>query len=152
LLEFTRRDVSRGFTLTTVQAYNSWCTRLNLQEPFLASYVWIIVIRSERLLTTSACRTHAPLYPLPTSFPRILKLDGTRERTIPLFTSLRTTPQTSSLFRTFARFVETNLDLGELQDLDRDDMKELGNDLWGICDGFGDNDGDEILDVLGEDE
>jgi hypothetical protein len=31
-------------------------------------------------------------------------------------------------------------------------MKELGNDLWGICDGFGDNDGDEILDELGEDE
>jgi hypothetical protein len=34
-------------------------------------------------------------------------------------------------------------------------MKELGNDLWGICDGFGDTDGDEgrvDWDELGEDE
>jgi hypothetical protein len=39
--------------------------------------------------------------------------------------------------------------------LDRDEMKELGNDLWYIYDGFGDTDGGEGEDneyELGEDE
>jgi len=41
--------------------------------------------------------------------------------------------------------------------MNRDEMKELGNDLWCICDGFGDSDGpgDEggnNGDELGEDE
>jgi len=132
VLEFTRRDVSRGATLSNKQAYDSWL-RSKLQEPFLAS-------------------THAPPYPIPTSFPHIFTLDRTRARTVPLFTSLRTTPVTASLFRTCARFVETNLDIGDAVGLDRDEMKELANDLWGICDGFGDSDGDEVLDELGEDE
>jgi hypothetical protein len=67
---------------------------------------------------------------------------------------LSTTPKTSSLFRTYARFVEGNLDLGTDEGMDRDEMKELANDLWGICDAFGDTDGggDGGGNELGEDE
>lgn len=151
MLEFTRRDVSRGFTLRNAHAYNVWCTRSNLKEPFLASYVHFPLFYE--IAAKFVCRTHAPLYPLPTSFPPIFTIDPTYPRATPLFTSLRTTPRTSSLFCTFARFVETNLEIGNTEGLDKDDMKELGNDLWGICDGFGV--GDEIFndrDELGEDE
>jgi hypothetical protein len=47
--------------------------------------------------------------------------------------------------------------MGEDEGMDRDEMKELGNDLWCICDGFGDGDGPwgeegENGDELGEDE
>lgn len=99
--------------------------------------------------------THTPPYPLPTSFPRIFRPRDLRCHEIPLFTSLSTTPRTSSLFRTYARFIETNLDLGSANGLDRDEMKELGNDLWVICDGFDDTNGDEgedAVDEYGEDE
>jgi len=67
---------------------------------------------------------------------------------------MSTTSRTSSLFRTYARFVEANLAMGRDEGMDRDEMKELGNDLWCICDGFGDMDGGEGVDndELGEDE
>jgi hypothetical protein len=70
---------------------------------------------------------------------------------------MSTTPRTSSLFRSYARFIDTNLGMGEDEGMDRDEMKELGNDLWCICDGFGDGDGPwgeegENGDELGEDE
>lgn len=45
----------------------------------------------------------------------------------------------SSLFRASARFVEENLGFGVTEGLDTDEMKELANDLWVICDGFDDD-------------
>ena len=70
---------------------------------------------------------------------------------------MSTTPRTSSLFRSYARFIEANLGMGGDEGMNRDEMKELGNDLWCICDGFGDSDrpgGEEggNGDELGEDE
>ncbi|KIM89767.1 hypothetical protein PILCRDRAFT_767219 [Piloderma croceum F 1598] len=136
VLDFTRRDVSRGFTLPDMQAYKIWCSNSTMQETFISS-------------------THAPPYPLPNSFPRIFT--SNRSRTMPLFTSMSTTPRTSSLFRSYARFIEANLGMGGDEGMNRDEMKELGNDLWRICDGFGDSDGpggeeDDNRDELGEDE
>jgi len=136
VLEFAKRDILRGFTLPNIQTYTARCAGSGVQEPFL---VW----------------THAPPYPLHNSFPRVFAINRAHTRTIPLFTSLSTTPRTSSLFRTFARFVEVNLHNGDEEGLDKDDMKELGNDLWGIIDGFGDTDGNDgrvDWDELGEDE
>jgi len=47
--------------------------------------------------------------------------------------------------------------MGGDKGMNRDEMKELGNDLWSICDGFGDIDGPggeegDNGDELGEDE
>ena len=39
VLEFTRRDISRGFALPAIQEYDLWCHRSGLQELFLSSYV-----------------------------------------------------------------------------------------------------------------
>lgn len=102
--------------------------------------------------------THAPPYPLPTSFPHIFPSTYTNSRaeSIPLFTSLSTTPRTSKLFRSYAKFVEANVDLGDAVGLDRDEMKELGNELWGIADGYDDGENcDDVetgVDDIGEDE
>lgn len=95
---------------------------------------------------------HSTAYPLPTSFPRIFESNHPKADTVSLFTSLSTTPRTYALFSTYARFVETHLDFGGAVGLDRDEMKELGNDLWAICDGYGDTDADVAEDELGEDE
>ena len=74
-------------------------------------------------------------------------------RAVPLFTSLSTTPRTASLFRRYATFVEANLGAG-VNGLDRDEMKELGNDLWRVCDGYDGEDGDgaAVEGDYGEDE
>ena len=150
MLEFTRRDVSRGFTLPNTQTYAARFVGSGLQDPFLSSCVRSPVTQ---YLAEFLCRTHAPPYPLHNSFPHIFTIDRSHTRTIPLFTSLSTTPRTSSLFSTFARFVEANLDIGDVEGLGKDEMKELGNDLWGICDGFGDGDEGRVdWDELGEDE
>lgn len=44
----------------------------------------------------------------------------------------------SSLFLSSARFVEGNLAFGVEEGLDTDEMKELANDLWVMCDGYDD--------------
>ncbi|KAF7969428.1 hypothetical protein HWV62_27377 [Athelia sp. TMB] len=123
-LEFATRDVARGFSLPQTTAYNTWRAEYHLREPFLLS-------------------THAPLYPIPSSFPPIFPPTAPekRARAVPLFTSLSTIPRTAALFRRHATFVEANLGAGAAGGLDRDEMKELGNDLWRVCDGYDGEDG-----------
>ncbi|KAF7976565.1 hypothetical protein HWV62_6233 [Athelia sp. TMB] len=135
-LEFATRDVARGFSLPQTAAYEKWRAGYHLREPFFLS-------------------THAPLYPLPTSFPPIFPTaPEKRAHTIPLFTSLSTTPRTAALLRRHATFVEANLGAGGGTGLDRDEMKELGNDLWRVCDGYDGEDGGGAAEEgdYGEDE
>ncbi|KZP14004.1 tubulin nucleotide-binding domain-like protein [Athelia psychrophila] len=145
-LEFATRDVTRGFSRPQIAAHDKWRAGYHLRDPFLTS-------------------THAPLYPIPTSFPAIFPAPSPtplRVRAVPLFTSLSTTPRTSALFHRYAAFVDSQATLnmsnggvnggnGDGCGMDRDEIKELSEALWGICDGY---DGEEPVneDDHGEDE
>ena len=121
---------------------------------FTFAFTWLRLLFFSSILLNDS--THAPPYPLPTSFPHIFPSasNNSRAHSIPLFTSLSTTPRTSKLFRAYAKFVEANVDLGNLVGLDRDETKELVNELWRIADGYDgeSSDDDTEVDDVGEDE
>lgn len=116
---------------------------------------------------TSHPSVHAPAYPLPTSFPSFFKsprLNASGRggllaptRSAPLFTSVVTGSGTADLFSTYARFVEDcvrrKADVGV--GVDRDELRDLGNDLWTLHDNFADGNtglGGNDDDSMGEDE
>ena len=120
---------------------------------FTFTFTWLRLLFFLSILLNDS--THAPPYPLPTSFPHIFPSENNnfRARSTPLFTSLSTTPRTSKLFRAYAKFVEANMDLGNSVGLDRDETKELVNELWRIADGYdGEGSDDTEVDDVGEDE
>ncbi|KIJ66438.1 hypothetical protein HYDPIDRAFT_87038 [Hydnomerulius pinastri MD-312] len=134
---FARRDVSRGFSQENLTVYNSWGEAHELREPFFL-------------------RTHAPAYPVPTSFPAIFP--GPRPKSLKLVSSLSTSPSIAGSLSSYASFVESAakrrdgalLSMG----LEDDDMKELANALWEIVDAFSgeEDDNENGSEDFGEDE
>ncbi|KII83792.1 hypothetical protein PLICRDRAFT_119052 [Plicaturopsis crispa FD-325 SS-3] len=123
-------DVSRGFTAADIQAYDTWRNGASSNNPYLSA-------------------KHAPAYALPTSYPRFFKSPPPPRRgihaaefpTVKALSSLSIGASgTRSLFSAYATLAEDCVrrrrpDAG----FDLDDLKELGNDLWTIHDGFADD-------------
>ncbi|KAJ3806431.1 Misato segment II tubulin-like domain-containing protein [Lentinula aff. lateritia] len=135
-VNFARRDVTRGFSASNLQAYNSWYSQEVIKGPFVSS-------------------THAQAYPLPSSFPDIFRNEGIltnhrqtlhmeRNLVLPsasLFTTLSANSRTAEMFADYAKVAQTCVDrrkIGILPGLvdSLDDIKELVNDLWTIHDGY----------------
>ncbi|RDB18272.1 Protein dml-1 [Hypsizygus marmoreus] len=132
---FTRIDVTRGFTSSSISAYDRWSSAQSLQDTFIS-------------------RVHAPPYPIPTSYPSFFKAaDGknsrrpgilTRPVEISMFSSLSAGSGSAHLFSAYATAMETCLQrkfAAENIGIDSDDLKELATDLWTLHDNFGDGDG-----------
>lgn len=105
-------------------------------------------------------------YPIPSSHPQfftrlsatgrgILSPASTRVRSLPMYTSLRTTPRTGALTRSYARLVQSVRKRGarivEEAGMERDALAEVEERLW-VWDGAygGEESGDS--DMWGEDE
>lgn len=113
---------------------------------------------------SAATRTHAPAYPLPASFPtfplgknNLIRRPGVLATT-PVLSSIAISTSTAALFASYARLVEQCLRRVSSTDVipgvDRDEMKELANDLWTLHDGYVDDEYvvDDEGDSRGEDE
>ena len=109
---------------------------------------------------------HAPAYPTPTSFPGIfsppsdpaLSRDEHREARHRVLSTLTTSSTTSRLFASYARLaqecVDRRAEVVERMGLEFDEVRELKDDMWALCDLYtADVGGVESDDgVLGEDE
>ncbi|KAF8225980.1 tubulin nucleotide-binding domain-like protein [Tricholoma matsutake] len=148
LRQFARRDVTRGFSMSDVSAYNSWSASLSLQETFIS-------------------RFHAPPYPIPTTYPLFSDTVSTSTSSHPgiltrpcaLFSSIASSSSTGTLFSTYAISIEGCLKRGPIAEtvgMDKDELRELANDLWSLHDNFHDDGGsmpnDDGSTSLGEDE
>jgi hypothetical protein len=93
---------------------------------------------------------HLPAYPLPTSYPTLIR-NGTRLHSTAAHSSLSTGTRTAETFRAYATFVEDavkrKVDAGSVE---MDELRELSADLWTIHDGYVDDGGEDGLDS-GED-
>jgi hypothetical protein len=91
---------------------------------------------------------HAPGYPLPSSFPSIFNSAPTKDQfTVPstsMFSSVSTGTQTSALFERYALFVDDCLKRkpNVMAGVEKDDIKDLTNDLWVLRDGFAGDSGE----------
>ncbi|KAJ4490746.1 mtDNA inheritance protein Dml1 [Lentinula aciculospora] len=140
---YTRRDVTRGFSASTLKSYNSSLSQEALKEPFVSS-------------------THAHAYPLPSSFPDIFRdveiltnyrqtPHAERNSLLPstsLFTSLSANSRIAQMFADYANFAQACVNrrkTGILPGLveNSDDIKELVNDLWTLHDGYSEHSGDD---------
>ncbi|KAK0472500.1 mtDNA inheritance protein Dml1 [Armillaria novae-zelandiae] len=144
--QFSRRDVTRGFTTHSLGAYDQWSARSSLHDMFIT-------------------RTHAPAYPAPPAFVPFLRptnpLSWSRSGPTPVetFSSVSTSSGTARMFADYAKFVDSTLrrrTLGVVSD-EIDDLKELANDLWTVHDNFSTDGDEESLksgpdSSLGEDE
>jgi len=130
---YSRFDVTRGFSINTIQMFDTWSSKVSSLS---ASYVKSI---------------HGPPYPLPGSFPAIPgdATDNTRSGTtdtssiLPTVegcTSISTSSATSEMFENYAIFTDKCINRRTsavaLIDVSLDDLKDLANDLWTIHDNF----------------
>ncbi|OCH91306.1 mtDNA inheritance protein Dml1 [Obba rivulosa] len=127
----SRFDVSRGLTAPEVQTYDIW-TELRDISPYIV---------------------HAPAYPLPSSFPTLCNTasPSSRARSARLLSSLTTTSSSAHLFAKYATLVEDatkrHTDVTNQMGLEADELRELKDELWAICDAFPEgNAGQEDLD------
>ncbi|KAJ7644693.1 Misato segment II tubulin-like domain-containing protein [Roridomyces roridus] len=147
---FGRRDVTRGFSLAEIKSYDEWRTDNN----FMASTI------------------HAGAYPLPTSFPTFFRpetggdpdvsnptLSLYRPPSTKVLSSITTSSGSARMLGEYARFVQDckrrKMPVGTTG-LDGDEMGELENDLWTLCDNAGGEEGyggeTETAEEYGEDE
>ncbi|KAF9041814.1 tubulin nucleotide-binding domain-like protein [Hymenopellis radicata] len=114
---YAQRDVTRGFGPSQITAYNQWSQLLSVHD-------------------TQTTRKHAPAYPIPASLCNTFSVPST-DRTAKVFSVLSCSSGTAKIFRQYAEFVDTTLkrrrDILSLND-ERDDMRELANDLWTVHD------------------
>ncbi|EIW74910.1 tubulin nucleotide-binding domain-like protein [Coniophora puteana RWD-64-598 SS2] len=131
-----RRDTTRGLNASARSLYETWC------EPHPPPY------------TVS---THAPAYPLPTSFPAIIQPPSPNRRETMALACLRSAPGSARIVRDYAGFANRLWRSGAVVGIERDELREIGNELnvigegyeWeGYADGQDGGDGDG----LGEDE
>ncbi|KAF8846005.1 tubulin nucleotide-binding domain-like protein [Paxillus ammoniavirescens] len=134
---FARRDVYRGLSREDLAAFNTWDETRALRDPF---FRW----------------EHLPSYPILTSFPSIFP--GPRPKTLKMMSSLSTSPSIAGSLSNFASFVESAAKRRDsalsAMGLEDDEVRELANALWGLVDGYGENEdgGGHPSENLGEDE
>ncbi|GLB45716.1 putative tubulin domain containing protein [Lyophyllum shimeji] len=144
--QFTRLDVTRGFSPSGLSAYEQWSAGRSLQDAYIS-------------------RIHAPPYPIPTSYPAFFKPadDGMPARKgifaqpvqTSVFSSLSTSTQTAHLFSSYAAAIEAYLKrkpTDQALGFENDELRDLVNDLWTLHDNFNDGGEDGESSLLGEDE
>ncbi|KAG7443782.1 mtDNA inheritance protein Dml1 [Guyanagaster necrorhizus] len=140
--QYSRRDVTRGFTTHSLGAYDQWSARSSLHDMFIT-------------------RTHAPAYPVPPALVPQSPLSWSRSGPTPVetFSSVSTSSGTARMFADYAKFVDSTLRRRTLDVVvpdDIDDLKELANDLWTVCDSLSKESEEEESGtdsgLLGEDE
>ncbi|OBZ75032.1 Protein dml-1 [Grifola frondosa] len=141
---FSRINVSRGLSRSDIKVYDDWTATLNPLPHTV----------------------HAPLYPLPSSFPPFFKpssphYQASSERPLPsnrVFSELSTTSLTTQLFSRYARVVQDCMslqtDVATRMGMEMDDLKELKDELWAVGDAYSGAEGEKIGrdEALGEDE
>ncbi|KAF8578620.1 hypothetical protein K439DRAFT_1663634 [Ramaria rubella] len=142
-LPLAQRDVFRGLDSREEAMVRKWGGEAQsvLQEPSLiTSYI-------------------AMPYPIPSSHPQFFTLlnsagrkvispSPTRVRSLPLYTSLRTTPRTGAFVGSYARLVENLLirrGVNVLQELgvEREGVAEMREAFWGWNEAYGEEQGDD---------
>ncbi|EGO28775.1 hypothetical protein SERLADRAFT_434675 [Serpula lacrymans var. lacrymans S7.9] len=134
--EFSREDVIRGFSTENTKVYDDWCNLSPLRAPFYA------------------CTT-TPSYPLPTSFPPIFESQYPRPLSKPVFSSLGAGTASSGMLSDYAKLIGrlSTKKKGIVIGLEDDELRELANELWVLCDGYlGDGPDEKEEDAPGEDE
>lgn len=117
--------------------------------------------------TYVAKRFYAPPYPAPTTYPLFSETvaigrsshPGILTRPCASFSSIATSSSSATLLSAYAISIETCLKRRPVEEavgIDKDELKELANDLWSLHDNFNDGDGsmqdDNDADCFGEDE
>ncbi|KAI0651282.1 tubulin nucleotide-binding domain-like protein [Trametes meyenii] len=134
--EYARLHVSRGFTPSDYGKYDGYFSQ-KMPPPF---------------------SIHAPPYPTPSSFPHFYASPADAANKHRALSSLSTSSATAPLFATHATLVQTCVDrradvVGRMG-LEFDELRELKDELWALCDRYAGPDeewrGED--DVLSEDE
>ncbi|TDL26926.1 tubulin nucleotide-binding domain-like protein [Rickenella mellea] len=129
-----QRNVTRGLSVKEVINAEGFFAGSDLHEPYISN-------------------VHAPAYPLPTSFPAILrepvqpaKIPARQGINIPqallttkMVSSLTTTTATASLFRALARFTDEIVrtrGVGLGAEADIDEMREIAGVMWNLQDSY----------------
>ncbi|TBU44587.1 tubulin nucleotide-binding domain-like protein [Dichomitus squalens] len=123
--------------------------------------------------TPTSISFRAPAYPTPTSFPRIVKeasmlsssssnrssQNGVSDIYHNVFSALTTSSATSRLFASHARLaqecVDKRAEVVTRMGLEFDEIRDLKDDLWALCDQYADDGGEGREDAdeeIGEDE
>ena len=90
-----------------------------------------------------SCRhsSHSATYPLPSSYPAFFVDRETEERenAVQVVTSVACSTNMSEILATYARGIEAEVKTAESNSdsTERDELKELANDLWGMSDNYG---------------
>ncbi|KAI0776815.1 tubulin nucleotide-binding domain-like protein [Trametes elegans] len=141
ITEYARLQVSRGFAPSEHAKYDEYFSGKS-PAPF---------------------SIHAPPYPTPTSFPHFFApspsgMPNSGEEKHRVLSSLSTSSATAPLFAAHATLVQQCVDrradvVGRMG-LEFDEMRELKDDLWALCDRYAGPDGEWKTeeDVLSEDE
>jgi hypothetical protein len=114
-------------------------------------------------LSPNIHRARLSAYPLPTSYPHILKHPSLGTQIRPTSTSVISSfsagTHTAPLLRAYARLVDDVVrrrpDLGAIAAFERDELLELASDLWTMHDSYAGEDVEADADAdgeLGEDE
>ncbi|KAI9068825.1 tubulin nucleotide-binding domain-like protein [Trametes sanguinea] len=134
--EYARLQVSRGFSSTEHEKYD---------EHFSAK-------------SPAPFSIHAPAYPTPSSFPPLSASSDPAEKQRAL-SSLSTSTATARLFASYATLVQACVDrraeVVARMGLEFDEMRELKDHLWALCDRYAGPDEEwrnEKEDALSEDE
>lgn len=134
-LQFSRRDVTRGLSSVNFSAYNRWSSDPSIQNLFVS-------------------RARAPAYPIPTSFPPFFQSStddqnqqnqtadsepSFKPHTVEVLSSANTSAASADLFANYAKLADSSwkrADIINAVGLDRDELKDLANDLWTLGDNF----------------
>ena len=140
---YARLDVSRGLTPPLLASYDEWAATLH--PPPMRCVLHARVRRPFDRFYSS----HAPAYPIPTSYPRIF--GPTTPESIGVFSSLTTSSRLASMFEAGARFVETcgrrHQDVVAKFGLDKDELREIRDDLWVAHDAYKEDEYVETVEV-----
>ncbi|KAF8634727.1 hypothetical protein AX15_000741 [Amanita polypyramis BW_CC] len=129
--EWTRIDVTRGFSPELLGKYDQWCSDTKLKGT-----------------GTVVSSVHAFAYPLPSSYPAIFgssyftppPYKGKHAPpTISVLSSISNNSGTANMFLAYAEYVQNALRLGRVDasmGLETDEFKDLVNDLWTLHDNY----------------
>ncbi|THG96789.1 hypothetical protein EW026_g5098 [Hermanssonia centrifuga] len=124
---FARMDVSRGFLKADITVYDE---RTIPFRPLLYS-------------------VHAPVIPIPSSYPAYFK--SRRPSAATAFSSVVTSSRTAPLFASYASLAEDcmhrHTDVIDKMGLEKDDIRQLKEDLWALEDGYKDDEQFEDTDI-----
>lgn len=157
-LPFAQRAVYRGLNSREQARIREWINEIHhdFREPFHVKYAQpfkISISLSIYVFRNNSTFTDIP-YPIPSSYPQFFA-NQSRVRSIPLYTSLRTTPQTGKLAKAYARFAAdvSGRYTGIIEELgiERDIVKDASEDWWKWVGAYGDGENEQDTQDIDED-